>query len=384
VALATEHPMRPVPILHLIHNLRLEGAQVMLGTLARHTDCSRFRQIVCAWRTGGPIAAVLDDAGIETWIAPGEGRAWQTLRVLLQSMRRADVALLHAHLSDSAILAAVLRAWTGVPLLITHHSNRLVPQLGLVRTPVRRRMLRWAGTHAGANIAVTAQVSDRLAGELGLASSSIEVIHNGIALPDAVTLERTIRARRERQRSGATDWPHIVSVGRLIPIKGHAQLIAALPHIIREWPGVHVSIVGDGECRKELTAQAAALGVRERVTFTGARNDIERFYEAADVYVSTSHYEGLPMAVMEAMGWAIPVLASNVAGNNDLVRDNETGLLFPLHDIRTLAVGLVRFAGDPALVARLTRKARNIVVERYSAAAMADQYEAVYTRIIGR
>ncbi|WP_042692489.1 glycosyltransferase family 4 protein [Azospirillum sp. B506] len=169
----------------------------------------------------------------------------------------------------------------------------------------------------------------------------------------------------------------LLFVGRVVRQKGLDMLFEALASLPSGTRGrIALTIVGDGPARPELEAQAARLGLSERVAFRGwlGRDELPAAYRAADVFVFPSRDEGMPNVVLEAMAAGLPVVATRIAGNRDLVVEEETGLMLDADDTPALAAALTRLAEDPALRRRLGEGGRRRVVAHFSWRAVAAAY----------
>jgi glycosyltransferase involved in cell wall biosynthesis len=138
-------------------------------------------------------------------------------------------------------------------------------------------------------------------------------------------------------------------------------------------------IIGQGELRAELEAEVARLNVGDRVIFTGLRKDVPRLLAALDVMAMPSHWEGLPMALLEAMAMSRPVVATRVSGIPDVIQDEHNGLLIPAKEPATLAAALARLAKDPALRARLGANALATLRQRFDVKTTMRKYEELYS-----
>lgn len=181
-----------------------------------------------------------------------------------------------------------------------------------------------------------------------------------------------------------TDAYLIGSVGRLRPQKGYPILLAAAAQVRQTLPHAHFVLIGDGELRPQLEAQAQQLGIADAVTFLGPRHDVERLYGLLDLFVSSSLWEGLPTVILEAMAAGCPVVATAVAGSRDLVAHGERGLLAPPNDPTALAAALVQQAQTPAAARRMAQQAGHFVREHFSITAVARQHEALYRDLLKR
>src|SRR5262249_10264896 len=157
----------------------------------------------------------------------------------------------------------------------------------------------------------------RLMEDLRLPERSVQVILNGIPVPPEGAVEA---ARGKRAPAGAGPDSRgsrfqVVTLGRHDDIKGQDQLVRAAPLLRKRWPGARIVLVGDGPRTEAWKALARELGVEDAVSFPGRVEKAAPFLEAADVYVAPSHFEGISLALLEAMAWRLPVVASDVPGN---------------------------------------------------------------------
>jgi glycosyltransferase involved in cell wall biosynthesis len=228
-----------------------------------------------------------------------------------------DFDVIDAHyFYPDGVAAAILAARFDKPFVVTARGTdiSLIPRYRLPR-----RMICWAAERA-AHIVTVCQALKEGLGELGVADDRITVLRNGVDL----TLFRPVDRAQERKRLGLTRTT-ILSVGSLIPRKGHDLVIRALASL----PGVELLIVGDGEAEDELRRLAAALGVDDRTRFVGAvaQENLRNYYGAADALVLASSREGWANVLLEAMACGTPVVASNVWGTPEVVAAPEAGVL---------------------------------------------------------
>jgi glycosyltransferase involved in cell wall biosynthesis len=173
-------------------------------------------------------------------------------------------------------------------------------------------------------------------------------------------------------------------VARLHPVKDHASLLAAFASVARLRPDVDLLLAGKGPLQEELGRRVGELGISDRVRFLGVRSDVPRLLAASDVFALTSVTEAASLTVMEAMATGIPVVATNVGGNPELIRNEIDGLLFPRGDAPAGAAAMLRVLDDPVLALRLGAAARQQAFERFDLNATIDRYLALYRRLIGR
>jgi glycosyltransferase involved in cell wall biosynthesis len=180
----------------------------------------------------------------------------------------------------------------------------------------------------------------------------------------------------------APDQPVVMTVGRLIVMKGQRFLVDSVPQLLERFGDLAVLLVGEGHLRGELSKHAAELGVSSAVRLLGHRADARMLLDAADVFVLPSLHEGMPLAAMEAMDASLPVVGTDVIGTAEVVADGETGLLVPPRDPGALATALGALLSDPDLRARYGAAARRRYLQHFTSARMAADTAAVYDSLL--
>lgn len=189
-----------------------------------------------------------------------------------------------------------------------------------------------------------------------------------------IDLERFSRGRPAL----AKDGPLVGNVARLAPQKGHRYLIEAAPLVLERHPDVRFVVVGEGELRGELEAQAARAGVGDRFLFTGERDDVPDLLASFDVFAFPSLFEGLCLAVIEAQAAGVPVVATPVGGIRETVIPGVTGLHCPPRDPAGLAAQIDRLLSEPEEARRMAEEARKRVFQRFSEQRMVEETIALY------
>jgi glycosyltransferase involved in cell wall biosynthesis len=172
--------------------------------------------------------------------------------------------------------------------------------------------------------------------------------------------------------------PIIGTVGRLVERKGHYDLLEAWPTILRSHPNVQLLIVGNGPERKGLQQRTKELNCGCSVSFAGRRDDVPDLLDAMDIFVFPSHYEGLPGALLEAMIAGLPVVATPVDGNSELIEDGVTGIFVPPHDSDTLADRLVELLSDPERQHTLGSAASDFAQQEFAIEMMVSEFSSLY------
>ena len=291
----------------------------------------------------------------------------RAFRALLALMRAERPDMVHAHMPISGFLARLAARVAGVPRVAYTCHGFLFNQPG----PWWRRSLalamEWAGgrlTHTLLTVS-TEEAAD--ARRLGIARTPI-AIGNGrdpaVFHPDAAA-----RTRIRTELGAAPDAVVVVIVSRLVRHKGHPELLAAVQSV----PGAELWVVGErlpSDHGEALDALLAHSPLGPRLRRLGYRTDVPAVLAAADVFALPSHFEGLPMSVIEAMLTGLPVVATDIRGPREQVIDGETGLLVPPATVPPLAAALQRLVEDPALRRRMGEAGRARALTHYTEAAV--------------
>jgi glycosyltransferase involved in cell wall biosynthesis len=307
--------------------------------------------------------------------------AFSLRRCIRRRLAAGDYDVIHAHwvVPNGWLAASAARAYR-VPLVVTlHGSDVAMAERYRLLGRIARRTFETAD-------AVTA-TSEHLLGRaqaLGAAPRRSETIHIGV---DTELFSPSPADPMLRARLGAGDGTSlVVSVGRLAEVKGFEYLIAAASYL----DGASVAIVGDGELRRELEQHAHASSARVTMTGSMSHDRIADAMTAADVVVVPSvvdragRVDATTSTVLEAMACGRPLVATNVGGIPEIVKDEYNGLLVPEKDPVALAAAITRLQHDPALRARLARQAREFAVEQLGWAAVAEALERTYETAISR
>lgn len=172
------------------------------------------------------------------------------------------------------------------------------------------------------------------------------------------------------------------NVARLIERKGHFDLLEAWRKIHKKHNNMHLIIIGDGPEYDSLEVRASELGIEDYIHLLKYRNDVPRLLQAIDYFVFPSHFEGLPGALIEAMAAGLPIVATDIPGNNELIDHGETGLLASPHDPSSLEEELERLLVNPELADKLGSKAQTEAVERFSVKRSGIKHINLYNSLI--
>jgi glycosyltransferase involved in cell wall biosynthesis len=351
------------------------GAEEMVLNLVRHLP-ARFEPMVCCIYDAGPIGEEIRRTGTPVAVlglTPGFRRPWH-LAGIRRYLRETRPAIVHTFLLTASLYGRLAAILEGTPIVIGTEVN--IYQRKRRHHAIAERML-MAGTD---RVVVSAEsVRESYVRQVHADPSKVDVIYNAVDFSQAVP---TLTRSAMRAAIGIPDAAPVAGViARLTEQKGHRFLLDALASR-PELANVHLVLVGDGELRQLLTADAATLGLASRVHFLGARRDLGNILSAMDVFVMPSLWEGLPLSLVLAMAASLPVVATAVAGIPEVIDEGRTGLLVRAGDADALGAALARVFTDAALRGRLGRAARESVLPRFGVDRYVDSVVALYDHLL--
>ena len=209
--------------------------------------------------------------------------------------------------------------------------------------------------------------------------SRVVVVNNGIEIHDGAAGNREVTRRELGFGADHMVIGMVANYNR--PIKGVANFLDAIPSIVEAMPSARFLFVGGGEEGNTLRDKARSLGIEQYVVFAGFQKEIRPYYEIMDLSVLTSFSEGLSMTLLESMAHGIPIVATRVGGNPELVQDGLNGYLVPVLDTRALVDRIVELLRDRELREKMGREGRSIAEGRFRVSAAAHRHLEIYERI---
>jgi glycosyltransferase involved in cell wall biosynthesis len=374
-------PARRRKIFYLLDSLNIGGTETQAVELARRMDPAKYDVTLACLRKEGPLLEKLKASSVKVVEFHPKGgidspRGLYQLARMVAYLRRGKFDVVHAHDLWSNMIAVVAGKLAGVPVIVT--SQRDLSHDAWYKSG-RKKWLRRAQGASSAVLTNATMIRDGLVRDEGLEARKIKVIHNG------VDLDRFQAAPGAKARlfPGMERAKLVVLVGNMhTDVKGHATLIAAAPGIGSRCPQARFVLVGDGEQRREFEKSAEDADVKASFLFLGRRNDVADILAACDVAVLPSAAEGMPNAVLEYMAAGLPVVASAVGGNLEVIEDGVTGLLVPPGDAVALGNAVARLLDDDALARRMAKNAREMVERKFSFERLTREVGALYEELL--
>ena len=371
-------PCVPLKIVHVMNALAVAGLEMGVVKLVNRQDPRKFAPIICCLELAREDARALVDPHVPVVVLGKQpGIDASVFLKLVRLFWRERPHIVHSYNWATFLYACVAARLTRVPVVI--HGEYGYDEDGAIGH--RLWMKRFLAQHVTRLTTVSADLEQLMIDLWNVPPERITYIPNGIELdrfPEDATPERL------RREFGLTqDNQVIMSIGRFVPVKDFPTLIRAFARVNARRPKTRLFVVGAGD-PAELARVAESVGVRNAVTLTGQRMDVPELLNLCDVYVNSSRFEGMSNAILEAMAASRPVVATSVGGNPELVREGETGFLYPSGDDVALAGHLERLLEDTPLRTAMGATARKIIVRDHPIAKMVDAYNNMYVESMVR
>ena len=362
-------------VLFLSHAFMVGGAEEMVLNLVRHLP-ERFEPAVVCIHEAGPIGEEIARTGVPfkvLGLKPGLLRPFDVLR-LRDFLLECEPAIVHTFLLTGSLYGRFAAMMAQVPVIIGTEAN-----IYQNKRSSHALLERWLMRRTDAVVASAASVREFYIDQVKADPAKVEVIYNAV---DWSQLQTTMTPQEFRTSVGVPlDVPVAGIIARLTTQKAHQVLLDAIANDAR-LSTLHLIVVGDGELRAQLESRAATLGIHQRVHFLGARRDLGNILAAIDMFAMPSLWEGLPLAMVLAMGAGLPVVASRVAGIPEVVSDGVNGLLVTPGDAAELGAALARLVHDDTLRVLLGQAARAFVRPRFGVDGYVTSVSALYDRLL--
>ncbi len=372
--------MKKLKVLQVIGGGEIGGAERHLLTLMRLMDRERFiPELLCLCR--GPFAPQCRREGITTHeVIMRHKLDLGTVAPIRRLIREQEIDIVHTHGVRANLVARISGRAEGVPIVTTFHSLLRYDYSSTAEAWVARALTRLTNNRTDRFIAVSGAVKEDLV-TMGVPPDKVNVIYNGL---DVSLLVPGDEPATVRGKLGILPGQRVVAmVGRLHAVKGHVYLLQAARQIVNQYDDVLFLLVGEGPERGLIERTIKELDLVDRVIMTGYYPNISELYPVMDMLCLPSLMEGMGLALLEAMYFGVPVVATRVGGIPELIIDGESGLLVDPGNSDALAIAITWLLDDPALRQRLIAGGRKRAQE-FTVEKMVRQTENVYTSLIFR
>jgi len=365
---------RRLKILYVNYCLSIGGIETMIAGLVTRLPKELFDISIAVFEGNGVLEKKLIEQGISIhYLNKREGLDFNALKSLFSILKTEKIDVIHTHNFSAWLYSALAARFVlGVNVIHTEHST--------VRGKKKRRYLaEWFLSYLTESIvAVSEKVKDNMVKFCHINPDKVLVIQNGI---DVVTFQANTTFRSRVRKELAFSEKNVVfgTVGRLVPVKDHLTLINAFFEVYRLNPNAKLIIVGDGPMRKQCLELISDLNLEDSVYLLGERHDIPQLLALMDIYTVSSLSEGMSISILEAMSTGLPVVATNVGGNPEIVQQDVNGLLVRSGDPKSLAEAMNKMSTDRLLRSQASVNSRKFVEKNYSDVAMMARYQKLYS-----
>jgi glycosyltransferase involved in cell wall biosynthesis len=355
-------------VLHIIQSLEFGGAEKVVVDLGNAMLAHHEVGICCTQRLGALAQKVDPRVQLLCLNSNRPGNDWHLPIRLARVIRDGGYDVVHSHSWNVYLESALATILAGRPRLIhTIHGNYIQYPSGFgsrAKIALRHLLERvFAGRHHRI-VSVSDAIREYALSDVGLPADRVLTIHNGVAC----------HPTRESSRDGKV----FVTVGRLAAVKNHVMMIRAFHVVARTHPEARLLIAGDGPERSNLEGLVSNLGISDRVSFLGFQQDVGQVLAAADVFLVSSRYEGVSIAILEAMCAGLPVVATNVGGVPETIIDGITGILVPNDDESLMANAMLRLIDSPDERVCLGNAGRELLLKEFSIDTVVSRYLNCY------
>lgn len=364
---------RPTRVMHITQDLGVGGLERVIVLLCRTLDRERFEPSVLCLRKAGDFAAELMDEGIPVHVLPWsrEKLDYFAFRKVGRILREERIDVIHTHNTGPFFHGALGATLAGVK---THvHTDHARPFPDTLRWMVGEHFLSHLAYRV---VGVSDDTTQNLRRYEKIPEGKLTTIPNGIDLQPV----RTDITQLRQELGIAPGTTVIGTAGRLTHQKGMEFLVQAAGMLSPRFPDLTVLIVGEGSEQAALQERVRAAGLENQVRLLGLRMDIPDLLALFDIYALPSRWEGLPMAILEAMAASLPIVGSAVGGVPTAVREGVNGLLVEPEDPVALANALERLLNDPQLRRKMGDAGRKRYEASFTARQMTRHYEKLYLR----
>lgn len=369
--------MRVVQVIDILYYGGAQTMQVMFASVVRNSPDIELTVVSLRDNIQNtPIPDQLKSLGVKVVFCSAR-KLWDPQRFwkLIKFLQEENFDVVHTHLPYSNIIGTLAGRLTGIPVIASIRNSRDDDwgKYFFLRNGLETLVLRFLASRVMAVGYSTAKVHQKRLG-----SQKIEAVPNAINV--IAPLMDSERNRIRTELVGNPTFPMVISAGRLVQQKGYEDLIRAFAIVLRSYPKASLVIAGDGPLHDNLLKIIDTLGIEGKIKLLGARNDIDQLLAASDLFVSSSHWEGLSVAILEAMAAGLPIVATNVSDTPRIVVDG-VGLIVPPHSPKLLAESINFFLEDSIRRQAYGSAARTFILENHDPDVWANKIISLYNSV---
>lgn len=367
-----------IKICYVIGQLSMDGAERQLYELVKGISKKSFLPIVISLNEGDYWGEEIRKLNIQLIEIPRKkNKEFTRLFRLIKLIKVIKPDIVHTYMFSANSYGRIAAILTGVPIIVAAERN--LPEIGKDKNIYQICCDKLLAIFSDGIICNSFKASDTLVKKYSFNTKKVFTVHNGINVRDFLK-ENSFNCKKQLASKV------IGTIGRLYPQKNH-KLFLDMAKAILDISGnsnIKFLIVGDGPLRNELEDHSERLGIENSVVFTGERSDIPELLQSMDIFVMTSLYEGMSNTIMEAMLAGIPVVATDVGGNSELVIGGETGFLCQLNDPVALAEKIIGLIKNESKAKQMGENGRKRVMNEFGIRKMIKKTEDVYRELLSK
>ena len=364
-----------IRLLHIVDGLKAGGAELLITHIIKALGTKHYKHYAYYYADDGPVRKRLEAYGIPVYKGKCRASIKQPIRFsatlfdqmqeLISLIRRKHIQVIQSHMGPANQLAVVVGKLSGIPVLPTVHTPAAFADKRSrwdMRVYFKKAVNHFVYRAADRVLVVSQEIKEIIQQRFGLKDDKLLLLKNGIVCDDCTSESSGF----QKEFPNSADKLKLVSAGRLVPLKSFDILLQAIAVVINQ--GLNdllLLIAGEGEERIRLERLIQELRLEDCVRLLGLRHDVMALMKASDIFVMPSRYEGVSLAMIEAMACGLPIIASDARGLKDCITDEQNGLLFPVDDYNALAERILRLANNKELRDRLSLRARSSFETEY-------------------
>lgn len=362
-------------ILYLMECDGVGGAESMLVNLINRLDKKKFHPVVCLLKDDEWLYKELIKNNVDVVVIPLK-KAYNPIWIYkaLRFVRKRNIHLIHAHEFLMNVYGTAVGKLAQIPVITTVHGKSYYWEK-------KHRAYAYKFTAKFSKmITVSEELKHFLKEKIGIDYKNLQTIYNGIDLARFNSHSDCLQKREELNIDKRTKI--VGAVGNLYPVKGHTYFLKAAAEILETESDVIFLIIGRGYLAEQLKQEAKDLGIYDYVRFLGFRSDVPELLKIMDIYVSSSLSECLSLSILEAMASGLPVVATNVGGNSEIIADGENGFLVESEDPNRLADRVLYLIKNDRIAKNIGERGRERIREKFDLKVMIKSYEELYYSLV--
>ncbi len=364
-----------INIMHLITNPTIGGLETVVFNLLQHLNREKYNVYLGYLDNKTPQLHKFQKAGIKTYCLYRKIKRidYHLPFRLGRILKNKKIQLLHSHNASCFFFGTIASNLARIKANVFTEHGRMLPDRRLIK--ITNRFLSHFNDRT---VTVSQDMKKKLLYYEKFNPQKVSIILNGVDLQ-----------KNDNETFSNTEFMHLKDdyfligiIARLVPVKNHMCLFRALERIIRKYLNIRLLIIGDGPLKTKLIKKAFKMGIESYISFLGERNDVTKILNILDLFVLPSVNEGLSMTLLEAMASGVPVIASDVGGNPEIIKHCINGYLFPTDDDKKLSNIIISLIQKPGELERIGKIGKQTIVQRFTLNRMAREYEQLYQHLL--